>query len=833
MSFNLGSAPPGSLDAPSVKRQKTASGYNSNTNSPHNTNVYNSDNDDGDGLFDGFIPDTPGRFQTQATQILDRPGQQLFSNSPPRTPTPSVQVPASSPFTGRDSPVEKPVTNLSGVSIQSGYFQKANTGSIGPGQRPNTGVNPAGLKLMPAGSAAWKPQGMRSTPAMLAQMQNSSPQGRPVSNQMQNGVQSRPIGNYMQNGMQQSRSTPNLAMSMAPAGTAYRPPHGIVNKPPTPAKPNYITIEGGSSDEDDQTSANIKPTAFGSKSANNSFTGTFGGSAGVVQPVSTSGNTRFQEITQNAVFRGMAQANGFSGASSIGRNGMPVQNNSGLGRPQVQARPAKALPVQDESMSDISDDKTRENVMRLKMIYPGLTVTMAKNALIIKNGSLEDAAELIVQQIQEATDAGRQSAVITIDDDEIESPQGPKATDYQMKRGLNAPLMSIRDRYSSTQNQAPRPIATPPKAKKRLVQGRRNPSSPAIQVDPSPLKAPSPAQYDSYDETDSGVDSGPEGEDPYLEDRVLKYFNTCELKDLIELCNITKEIAEVMLAARPFKSLDIARTVENTKTLKSGKKSARAPVGDRIVDTAIDMFRGYEAIDTLVAKCKELGKPLAEEMARWGFDVFGAEKGELEMTSLDDIESQRDSGIGSPSSGANSNNGDDDVKIVSSTRKRSNVQFLKKPDLMAESCELKDYQVVGLNWLALMYRQKLSCILADEMGLGKTCQVIAFLSHLVETGHSGPHLVVCPGSTLENWLREFQKFAPQLAVEPYHGPQKERGEMADTILLRRAEINVVVTTYDMAAKKEDNKFMRRLRPDVSSLLTCHIFILIPLGLCLR
>jgi SWI/SNF-related matrix-associated actin-dependent regulator 1 of chromatin subfamily A len=88
---------------------------------------------------------------------------------------------------------------------------------------------------------------------------------------------------------------------------------------------------------------------------------------------------------------------------------------------------------------------------------------------------------------------------------------------------------------------------------------------------------------------------------------------------------------------------------------------------------------------------------------------------------------------------------------------------------MAEDCILKDYQVVGLNWLALMYRRKLSCILADEMGLGKTCQVIALLSHLVERGNSGPHLVICPGSTLENWLREFPKFSPKLAVEPYYG----------------------------------------------------------------
>jgi len=119
------------------------------------------------------------------------------------------------------------------------------------------------------------------------------------------------------------------------------------------------------------------------------------------------------------------------------------------------------------------------------------------------------------------------------------------------------------------------------------------------------------------------------------------------------------------------------------------------------------------------------------------------------------------------------------------------------------------------------------------MGLGKTCQVIAFLTHLVEQGNNGPHLVVCPGSTLENWLREFQKFSPHLTVEPYHGAQKDRPDMANDILNNRETTNVVVTTYDMAAKKEDNKFMKRLRPDVS---TTPAYKLDPylhrIGLCL-
>lgn len=65
--------------------------------------------------------------------------------------------------------------------------------------------------------------------------------------------------------------------------------------------------------------------------------------------------------------------------------------------------------------------------------------------------------------------------------------------------------------------------------------------------------------------------------------------------------------------------------------------------------------------------------------------------------------------------------------------------------------ELKSYQMVGLNWLAVMRSQELNGILADEMGLGKTIQVIAFLAYLKENKHNtvgSPHLIVVPTSTL-------------------------------------------------------------------------------------
>ena len=60
------------------------------------------------------------------------------------------------------------------------------------------------------------------------------------------------------------------------------------------------------------------------------------------------------------------------------------------------------------------------------------------------------------------------------------------------------------------------------------------------------------------------------------------------------------------------------------------------------------------------------------------------------------------------------------------------------------------------------------------MGLGKTIQTIALFSHLVEMGVPGPFLVVAPLSTIANWVREFNKFAPQMPVVLYHGNAKER-----------------------------------------------------------
>ena len=45
--------------------------------------------------------------------------------------------------------------------------------------------------------------------------------------------------------------------------------------------------------------------------------------------------------------------------------------------------------------------------------------------------------------------------------------------------------------------------------------------------------------------------------------------------------------------------------------------------------------------------------------------------------------------------------------------------YLKPPG----NGKLRDYQMMGLEWMVSLYNNKLNGILADEMGLGKTVQV--------------------------------------------------------------------------------------------------------------
>ncbi|KAI9680992.1 MAG: hypothetical protein M1829_001072 [Trizodia sp. TS-e1964] len=122
---------------------------------------------------------------------------------------------------------------------------------------------------------------------------------------------------------------------------------------------------------------------------------------------------------------------------------------------------------------------------------------------------------------------------------------------------------------------------------------------------------------------------------------------------------------------------------------------------------------------------------------------------------------------------------------------------------------LRDYQVQGVAFLHELFVYQKGGILGDDMGLGKTIQVIAFLT--AAFGKTGDErdakrmrksrraqgrpwypraLVVCPGSLIENWKAEFNRWG-WWHIDTYHGDSKETALKAATT----GRLEVMITTY--------------------------------------
>ncbi|MDR0668752.1 MAG: DEAD/DEAH box helicase [Treponema sp.] len=128
--------------------------------------------------------------------------------------------------------------------------------------------------------------------------------------------------------------------------------------------------------------------------------------------------------------------------------------------------------------------------------------------------------------------------------------------------------------------------------------------------------------------------------------------------------------------------------------------------------------------------------------------------------------------------------------------------FAIPPGLAAS---LRPYQERGYNWICSLLRAGFGCILADDMGLGKTVQAIAVLLRFkADRLLADKALVVAPATLLENWEREFSRFAPALKVSRYHGSGRVIDKKSDVFL----------TTYQTASR------------DREKLIACQFSILI-------
>ncbi|KAG4304357.1 hypothetical protein PORY_002332 [Pneumocystis oryctolagi] len=139
---------------------------------------------------------------------------------------------------------------------------------------------------------------------------------------------------------------------------------------------------------------------------------------------------------------------------------------------------------------------------------------------------------------------------------------------------------------------------------------------------------------------------------------------------------------------------------------------------------------------------------------------------------------------------------------------------IKQPKML--QCQLKEYQLKGLNWLVNLYEQGINGILADEMGLGKTVQSISVMAYLAENHNIwGPFFVIAPASTLHNWQQEITRFVPKLKVLPYWGNGKDRKILRkfwnrkQLTYTEDAPFHVLVTSYQLVV--QDAQYFQRIK----------------------
>ncbi|XP_031616809.1 chromatin-remodeling complex ATPase chain Iswi-like [Contarinia nasturtii] len=145
---------------------------------------------------------------------------------------------------------------------------------------------------------------------------------------------------------------------------------------------------------------------------------------------------------------------------------------------------------------------------------------------------------------------------------------------------------------------------------------------------------------------------------------------------------------------------------------------------------------------------------------------------------------------------------EEDEELLAEVNKTPAVFRFEESPRYIESGEMRDYQIRGLNWMISLYENGINGILADEMGLGKTLQTISLIGYLKHfKNNCGPHIVIVPKSTLQNWMNEFQKWCPSIRAVCLIGDQDKRTQFIRDVLMP-GEWEVCITSYEMCIREK-------------------------------
>ncbi|TPX30622.1 hypothetical protein SmJEL517_g05857 [Synchytrium microbalum] len=453
------------------------------------------------------------------------------------------------------------------------------------------------------------------------------------------------------------------------------------------------------------------------------------------------------------------------------------------------AEPSNVLvPPSEFDIPVIDNDAQLASLMEA---FPDTDLVEIQNALDACGGDASKVPEILcIQETEDEDD----------DDDVIQrGRKGSKRFRKAPRIGASSPSGSVfvvpdgatSNYVKPTKNRAqvkPAPTLAPEIVK---------PAKKTLPVKPAPILVNSDDMEVDDDELEDDDDTIKQR--LMREEKALSFFSMASIDDIMEYTNCSVDAAKLVLQReRPFSSYRAMK-----KALASEKKSKH------LLDKYNTTMDSFDSVDQFVNTCEKTGKEFAASLEKWAQEddvVVSPTRSRKAPTipsnsmEADDVDIEND----------DDDESDGGMALLTVDDKEVSSKLVT-PKLLSPLMKLKSYQLIGVNWLYLLYKSGLGGILADEMGLGKTAQVIAWLALLKEKQEGGLSLIVVPSSVLDNWMREFEQWCPDLQVFPYFGNQNERyaqqREFKDDI----NSYDCILTTYNLiSSNKEDRSFFKKL-----------------------
>ena len=384
--------------------------------------------------------------------------------------------------------------------------------------------------------------------------------------------------------------------------------------------------------------------------------------------------------------------------------------------------------------------------------------------------------------------------------DPVNQNQGPtsiKSLKYQTKSNIRADLNSTTEESQTSQSQDTSIIITGSSGPSKSHVPKRRIFNVEAYLNNDSDQINSTANNDA--ESDDDFDENSDEMKPKDYENVAKFLLKASFDEICAAPGVSEKKADLFLKCRPWKSWrDMIQKInkqvdEDFEAMKAEAKakgkSARRGGNKNGMTQAVwegvhDLLTARNTLTALLKKCVNIANHIRSEVTAEGIPI------------------------------------EEKLKAPPKCIQENKSGFVMKP-----------YQLAGMNWLCLLHESDVNGILADEMGLGKTLQTIAFLTHLCEEDKNreyGPHLIIVPASTLDNWLRELNFWSPKLKVCAYYGTQDERKyQRKDIIKCAKMQdeqkrggfvdsetrpIDIVLTTYTCAmSSTEDRMALRKVK----------------------